>query len=97
MPAREYHFYVYILASRSHQLYIGITNNLVCRIAEHREGRHSTYTARYNINRLVHFIHFHYVNNAIACEKRLKSWTRAKKLTLINQNNPTWQDLSKTW
>ena len=53
MPQRKYHFYVYIMASRSHDLYVGFTNNIFRRIAEHRTAPPGTYTARYNINRLV--------------------------------------------
>jgi putative endonuclease len=97
MPPRQYHFYVYILASRSHDLYIGFTNNIFRRVAEHRTARADTYTARYNINRLVHYEHFTYVLNAIAREKELKDWTREKKLELIQATNPTWQDLAHDW
>jgi putative endonuclease len=94
MPARDYTFYVYILASRSLTLYIGLTNNLRARVFQHREKRAGTFTARYNIDRLVYFEQFTYVNNAIAREKELKDWNRAKKITLIKSANPTWQDLA---
>jgi putative endonuclease len=97
MPPRQYHFYVYILASRSHDLYIGFTNNIFRRIAEHRTSPIKTYTAHYNINRLVYYEHFTYVLNAIAREKELKNWTREKKLELIQATNPTWQDLAHDW
>jgi len=91
---REYNFWVYILSSRSRNLYIGITNNLTGRLSIHREARTGTYTARYNIHRLVYFEHFKYVLNAIAREKALKHWTRAQKIILIETTNPTWEDLS---
>jgi putative endonuclease len=101
MPQRKYHFYVYIMASRSHDLYIGFTNNIFRRVAEHRTARPGTYTARYNINRLVYYEHFAYVLNAIAREKKLekelKDWSREKKLALISAANPTWQDLARDW
>lgn len=97
MPRREYHFYVYIMASRSRDLYIGLTNNIYTRVAQHRESRPGTYTARYNIHRLVYYEHFTYINNAIAREKELKDWNRAKKIALIEQNNPTWEDLAADW
>src|SRR5580692_3951208 len=75
-PRREFHFWVYIMASRSLQLYIGITNSLRRRVAEHKALIPGTYTARYNIDRLVYFEHFQYVRNAIAREKELKDWNR---------------------
>jgi putative endonuclease len=97
MPQREYHFYVYIMASRSHDLYVGFTNNIFRRASEHRAARPGTYTARYNINRLIYYEHFTYVLNAIAREKELKDWNREKKLALIETANPTWQDLAADW
>jgi putative endonuclease len=97
MPPREYHFYVYIMASRSHDLYVGFTINIFRRVAEHRIAPPGSYTARYNINRLVYYEHFTYVLNAIAREKELKDWNREKKLTLIEAANPTWQDLARDW
>jgi putative endonuclease len=97
MPLREYIFYVYILSDRSRRLYIGMTNDIVLRVTQHREHRPGTYTARYNIDRLVYFERFQYVNNAIAREKKLKDWNRAKKIALIESENPTWEDLSEKW
>ena len=95
MPQREYIFYVYILSDRSRRLYIGMTNDIVRRVAQHREHRPGAYTARYNIDRLVYFERFQYVNNAIAREKELKDWNRTKKIALIERENPTWEDLSE--
>lgn len=70
MPRRrEYHFWVYIMASRSLQLYIGITNDLRRRVAQHRAHPPGTYTARYNIDRLVYSEHFQYVQTATARER----------------------------
>ncbi len=96
-PWKEYTFFVYILASRSRQLYIGFTNGLHVRVKQHREHRPDTYTARYNIDRLVYYEVFQYVNTAIAREKELKDWNRAKKIALIESINPTWEDLSLRW
>jgi putative endonuclease len=79
MAFRECHFYVYILASRSRDLYVGFTNNIFMRIAQHHEKRPGTYTARYNIDRLVHYEHFQYVRNAIARETEIKDWGREKE------------------
>ena len=97
MPAREYHFYVYILASRSRTLYIGVTNNLTARVLQHRESRPGTYTSQYKITRLVYHEHFKYVLNAIARESELKDWNRDKKIALIEEFNPTWEDLAANW
>ena len=90
---REYQFWVYILSNRSHVLYIGLTNNLAARVAQHREQKPGTHTARYKINRLVYFERFQYVINAIAREKELKHWTRAQKIALIESTNPIWEEL----
>jgi len=55
------------------------------------------FTKRYNINRLVYYETFRYANNAIAREKQIKAWTRAKRIALIKSMNPTWQDLAEGW
>jgi putative endonuclease len=86
MPPRQYHFYVYILASRSHDLYIGFTNNIFRRVAEHRTARADTYTARYNINRLVHYEHFTYVLNAICTRKGIKRLDSRKEIRTDSGN-----------
>jgi putative endonuclease len=83
MP-KEHYYFVYILSNRSRTLYIGVTNDLLRRINEHREAVY---------DRLVHFEHFQYLNNAIAREKELKGWLRLKKIALIQIHNPTWEDL----
>lgn len=97
MPPHEYHFWVYIMASRSLQLYIGFTNNIRVRVRQHKEHRAGTYTAQYNIDRLVYFEHFQYVRNAIRRETELKGWLRSKKLDLIRTKNPTFIDLAEDW
>ena len=96
MPRREYHFWVYILSSRSRNLYVGMTNSLVRRLPEHRSSIPGTHTAHYNIHRLVYFEYFQYVKNAIAREKELKRWTREEKIALIEKVNPTCEDLYPT-
>ncbi|HXE09280.1 MAG TPA: GIY-YIG nuclease family protein [Acidobacteriaceae bacterium] len=94
MPSnREYHFWVYILSSRSRNLYIGVTNGLIARVSTHRESIPGTHTARYAIHRLVYFEYFTYARSAIAREKELKKWTRAQKIELVERQNPTWEDL----
>jgi putative endonuclease len=97
MGRREYDFFVYIAASRSLQLYVGVTNSVMRRMGEHRERRPGTYTARYNIDRLVYYEHFQYVYNATARETELKTWNRERKIALIESMNPTWRDLSEDW
>jgi putative endonuclease len=90
-------YFTYIMASRSHTLYIGVTGYLHKRIFEHKWKEHGGFTARYNCDRLVWFERFSDVNLAIQREKELKGWTRAKKVALIEAANPTWIDLSKDW
>ena len=86
-------YYVYILASRSRNLYTGVTNNLVRRIFEHDQGLVPGFTSRYRIHRLVHVESFRDVRTAIAREKQIKSWGRAKRVALIEERNPSWEDL----
>jgi putative endonuclease len=85
---------VYILASLSRRLYIGITNDLSNRLAQHRTGKIPGFTQRYQITRLVHFEQTSDVRNAIAREKQLKGWSREKKLRLIESGNAGWLDLA---
>ena len=93
MP-REHEYFVYMLASRSRTLYVGVTNSLMRRIREHREGLADSFTAKYKIHRLVYFERFQYIDNAIAREKVLKHCLRAEKIELIIAKNPTWADLA---
>jgi putative endonuclease len=86
-----------MMASRSRNLYIGVTGDLCRRALEHKRGEIEGFTKRYNINRLVHFETFKHIDNAIAREKQVKAWTRAKRLALIDGMNPTWQDLAEGW
>jgi putative endonuclease len=88
---------VYILSSRSRALYTGVTNNLIRRIAEHRAGSASSFTTKYRIHRLVYCEAFREARNAIAWEKDIKSWSRAKRVELIERENPTWVDLAAKW
>ena len=86
---------VYSLASRSRNLYTGVTNNLERRMVEHRQGLVPGFTSRYKIFRLVHFEEFGDIHDAIAREKEIKGWRREKKLWLIKRHNPTWADLAE--
>jgi putative endonuclease len=87
----------YIVASRSHTLYIGVTGNLLKRVFEHKQKKYEGFSATYNCNRLVWFERFTGPNSATAREKQLKGWIRAKKIALIEKDNPTWNDLSEGW
>ena len=90
-------YFVYILASRSRNLYTGITNDLERRVYEHKTGRVPGFTTRYRIHRLACFEAFGNVNAAIAREKQIKAWRREKRVALIEQHNPAWDDLSDGW
>ncbi len=92
---RDHNYYVYILTNKHRTtFYIGVTNSLERRMYQHKRSEIAGFTQRYNLNRLVWFDHVRDVNNAIACGKKLKGWLRAKKIALIEQNNPRWFDLS---
>ncbi len=91
------HYYVYILASRSRNFYTGVTNNLMRRVLEHRQGLVKGFTKRYRIFRLVYFEVFHDIRLAIQREKRIKAWRREKRVALIESENPAWDDLSAEW
>ena len=93
MSAERY-FWVYIVASGiGRTLYIGVTNNLIRRVYEHRNNVVPGFTKQYDVHRLVYYEQFFDVENAIRREKRLKKWNRAWKIRLIEQSNPNWDDL----
>ena len=87
-------FYVYILASRiGGTLYIGVTNDLIRRVGEHKLKIAESFTKGYEVTRLVYFEIFDRIEQAIRREKRLKKWSRAWKISLIEKDNPNWVDL----
>jgi putative endonuclease len=91
-------FYVYILASGSRELYIGITNNLARRLVQHREGKDPyRYVFRHATTKLVYVESAGEARDAIQREKQLKSWTRRRKIVLIEKMNPGWEDLAAAW
>jgi len=90
-------YFTYIVASRSHTLYIGVTGDLRKRIFEHKWKEHDGFAAKYNCDRLVWFESHQDVRTAIDREKQLKGWRRDKKIDLIEKMNPVWIDLSKDW
>lgn len=87
--------FVYILSNSTHTaIYVGVTNNLLRRVDEHRRHVYpKSFTAKYQITRLVYFESFEDVRTAISREKQLKSWSRRKKNELIDDFNPKWRDL----
>lgn len=90
--------YVYLLTNWTGQvIYVGVTNNLERRIAEHKSGLVSGFSKKYNLNKLVHFEHFNDIELAIAREKEIKGWRREKKDELVKTHNPDWDDLSESW
>ena len=86
--------HVYIMASASRVLYIGVTSDLLRRVREHKEKKVPGFTAPYCVTELVYFEAFGDIRVAIAREKQLKGWLRAKKIALIESVNPRWQDLA---
>ena len=89
-------YYVYILTNWNNKvMYIGMTNNLIRRIFEHRQKKITGFTKKYNVNKLVFFDICQDVNSAIAREKELKKWRREKKDQLVMEKNPQWLDLAE--
>jgi putative endonuclease len=92
---RYQNYFVYILTNgdRHTVLYIGVTNSLERRASEHSLGRGSAFARKYNAHTLIHFEAYPDPASAIAREKQLKHWSRAKKEALIARRNPEWRDL----
>ena len=88
-------YFVYIVASRSRNLYTGVTNDLQRRILQHKQGLVPGFTTRYRIQRLVYYEQFGDIRAAIAREKQVKGWNRQRRLALIASRNPTWKDLGE--
>ena len=91
---RDHTYFVYILASqRNGTLYVGVTNDLIRRVQEHREGLVGGFTKRYGVKLLVHYEVHQDIAEAILREKRIKRWLRAWKVQLVEAHNPQWLDL----
>ena len=88
-------YYVYILASATnYTVYIGVTNDLLRRVYEHREHLDpDSFTSQYNVHKLVYFEQTNDIKTALEREKQLKGWRRSKKNALIETMNPEWKDL----
>jgi len=94
---REKTYYVYILASKSRVMYVGVTGNLHRRLWEHKTKQNQGFTNQYNVNRLVYYEETNDINEALYREKQLKNWKHWWKVELIEKENPCWEDLSKDW
>lgn len=92
---RQYH--VYIMASKAKTLYVGVTNDLVRRVFEHKQGSTDSFTSRYKVTNLVYYETTSDVGSAISREKQLKGWRRSKKLALVESLNAEWKDLALLW
>ena len=91
-------YYVYILANKTNStVYIGVTNDLMRRLWEHRNDMIEGFTKTYHVHKLVYYESFSDVRDAIAREKQLKGWRRARKNELIESVNPAWEDLAGDW
>ena len=90
-------YYVYIMTNKSGTLYTGVTNNIQRRVFEHRNKLVEGFSRKYNITQLVYYEVTTDISAAIAREKQIKGWLRAKKIALIKSTNPNWRDLSEEW
>ncbi len=90
-------YFVYIMTNRSGALYTGVSSDLTKRVPQHRSGTVPGFTSRYRVDRLVWFDVTSDVLSAIAKEKQIKGWRRARKFELIRATNPNWLDLAEDW
>jgi putative endonuclease len=91
-------YWVYILSNESRCLYVGVTNDLVRRLAEHRQRvLPGAFTARYNLFKLVYYEEYSDARSAVTRERQIKKWSRRKKTALIRAMNPGFGDLSQGW
>jgi len=90
-------YYVYLMSNVSRTLYVGVTNDLQRRVYEHKQKLTPGFTRKYNLTLLVYFEATPDIRAALAREKQIKGWLRAKKVALIESINPNWLDLSTEW
>jgi putative endonuclease len=95
--ARGKRYYVYIMASKSRVIYVGMTGFLFERVLQHKACETEGFTKRYQVTRLVYYEVFRHVSYALVREKEIKKWRREKKVALIGESNPTWEDLAEGW
>ena len=90
-------YFIYILASKKNgTLYIGVTNNLIRRVFEHKQNLAEGFTKKYSVHTLVYYEHAENIDSALEREKQLKKWRRQWKINLIEKENPNWNDLYET-
>ncbi len=94
---KRHNYSVYMVASKSRVLYIGMTNNLERRVFEHKNGMIDGFSKQYRCHRLVYYESSDDLRKAIDREKQLKRWNREKKVFLIERMNPPWEDLADDW
>ena len=95
---KEHSYYVYILTNKSNTvLYVGVTSELENRVWQHKNKVYKGFASSYNVEKLVYYEEFQWVQDAIAREKQLKGGSRQKKIDLIVKTNPGWNDLSDGW
>ena len=94
---RDRKYYVYILTNGSRTLYVGVTNDIVRRIYEHKHKMVDGFTKKYNLTYLAYYDETTDVMSAIEREKQIKGWRRSKKIELIESVNPNWRDLAMDW
>ncbi len=91
-------YFVYILANKTRTVnYIGVTNDLMLRVLQHKQHTHDGFTAQYNVTHLMHYEKFNDINQAIAREKQLKGWRKEWKWDLVKEHNPELKDLAADW
>ena len=96
--SRRHDYWVYMMSNKKRStLYIGVTNNLLVRVGQHRRGEIPGFTRDYHCRCLVYCSHFRDIRDAIAWEKQLKGWRRSKKDALVERDNPHWKDLAADW
>ncbi|MEK7187867.1 MAG: GIY-YIG nuclease family protein [Patescibacteria group bacterium] len=94
----EKQFAIYVITNPADTvLYTGVTNNLERRVYEHKQKLIPGFSSKYNLNKLIYFETGSDIRSAIVREKQIKSWSRAKKIALINSVNSQWKDLSIDW
>lgn len=95
MAKEQKYYHVYLMASISKVIYVGMTGKFRRRVKQHKTKQNpKSFTARYHVTKLVYYERYENVNDAIAREKQLKKWRREKKINLIESVNPDWKDLS---
>ena len=98
MKGNYHQYYVYLLSNKKDGvLYIGVTNDLERRMFEHKNKLVKGFTKNYNLDKLIYFEQFQYINDAIKREKQLKNWNRRWKIDLVETENQEWKDLSFEW